>query len=77
MHSCSQRRYCRAEIKARPIAGNTKTEIDEAHHTLADWLEKPERRLVLKIIDGKDWITEDLSEDSFISEFQLAWQLGK
>lgn len=47
----------------------TKAEIDEAHQTLVDRLEKPERRLVLKIIDGKDRIAEDLSEDSFISGF--------
>ena len=59
-----------------PEMGETKAEIDETHQALVDRLEKPERRLVLKIIDGKDKITEDLSEDSFISGFQLAWQLA-
>ena len=59
-----------------PEMGETKAEIDEAHQALVDRLEKPERRLVLKIIDGKDRIAEDLSEDSFISGFQLAWQLA-
>ena len=59
-----------------PEIGETKAEIDEAHQTLVNRPEKPERRLVLKIIDGKDRIAEDLSEDSFISGFQLAWQLA-
>lgn len=59
-----------------PEMDKTKAEIDEAHQTLVDRLEKPECRLVLKIIDGKDRIAEDLSEDSFISGFQLAWQLA-
>ncbi len=59
-----------------PEMAKTKAEIDEAHQTLVERLEKPERRLVLKIIDGKDRIAEDLSEDSFISGFQLAWQLA-
>ena len=39
-------------------------------------LEKPERRLVLQIIDAKDRIAEDTSIDSFISGFELAWQLS-
>ncbi|SCI78381.1 Uncharacterised protein [uncultured Clostridium sp.] len=34
---------------------------------LIERLDKPERKLVLKIIDGKDRIAENLSEDSFIS----------
>jgi len=59
-----------------PEMGETKAVIDEAHQTLVERLEKPERRLVLKIIDGKDRIAEDLSEYSFIAGFQLAWQLA-
>ena len=47
----------------------TKREIIEA-------LSKPERRLVLKIIDAKDHISEDTSLDSFISGFRLAWRLS-
>ena len=38
--------------------------------------DKPERRLVLQIIDAKDRIVEDTSIDSFISGFELAWQLS-
>jgi len=48
-------------------------------HTLKkeiERLEKPERRLVLQIIDCKDQIAEDRSIDSFISGFCLAWRLS-
>ena len=53
-----------------------KQEIDECHHALSEVLGKPERRLVLQIIDAKDRIAEDTSLDSFISGFELAWQLS-
>ena len=53
-----------------------KQEIEECHQTLIEALEKPERRLVLQIIDAKDRIVEDTSIDSFISGFELAWQLS-
>ena len=53
-----------------------KQEIEECHQALIEALEKPERRLVLQIIDAKDRIVEDTSIDSFISGFELAWQLS-
>ena len=53
-----------------------KQEIEECHQTLIEVLEKPERRLVLQIIDAKDRIVEDTSIDSFISGFELAWRLS-
>lgn len=53
-----------------------KQEIEGCHQALVEVLEKPERRLVLKIIDAKDRIVEDTSIDSFISGFELAWQLS-
>ena len=43
---------------------------------LIEVLDKPERRLVLQIIDDKDQIAENRSIDSFIAGFRLAWQLG-
>lgn len=51
-------------------------EIEECHQALIEVLEKPERRLVLQIIDIKGRIVEDTSIDSFISGFELAWQLS-
>ena len=53
-----------------------KREIEECHQALIEVLEKPERRLVLQIIDAKDCIVDATSIDSFISGFELAWQLS-
>ena len=39
-------------------------------------LEKPERKLVLRIIDAQNYITEQTSLDSFIAGFELAWRLS-
>ena len=46
-------------------------------HELIERLEKPERKLVLQIIDCKDQIAEDLSIDSFIAGFRLAMRLSQ
>lgn len=50
-------------------------DISECHKQLIDRLGKPERKLVLQIIDDKDCIAERLSYDSFIAGFHLAWSL--
>ena len=59
-----------------PELSALRQEIEECHKALIEVLEKPERRLVLQIIDAKDRIAEDTSIDSFISGFELAWQLS-
>ena len=56
----------------RPVQ---KQEIEECHQALSGMLGKPERRLVLQIIDAKDRIAEDTSIDSFIAGFKLVWKL--
>ena len=56
-------------------ATQLEAEIERCHQELIERLEKPERKLVLQIIDNKDQIAEDLSVDSFICGFKLAWQL--
>ena len=53
-----------------------KQEIEECHQALIEALDKPERRLVLQIIDAKDRIAEETTIDSFISGFELAWKLS-
>ena len=53
-----------------------RAEIERCHQELIEKLDKPERKLVLQIIDCKDQIAEDLSIDSFISGFSLAWRLA-
>ena len=59
-----------------PELSAQKQEIEECHRTLSEALGKPERRLVLRIIDAKDRIAEDTSIDSFITGFELAWKLS-
>lgn len=58
-------------------ATQLKAEIERCHQELIEKLDKPERRLVLQIIDCKDQIAEDLSIDSFIAGFRLAWKLSQ
>ena len=58
-------------------ATQLKAEIECCHQELIEKLSKPERKLVLQIIDCKDQITEDLSIDSFIAGFRLAWKLNQ
>ena len=58
-------------------AAQLKAEIERCHQQLIERLEKPERKLVLQIIDCKDQIAEDLSIDSFIAGFRLAWKLSQ
>ena len=53
-----------------------KKEIEDCHRKLIDALDKPERRLVLQIIDDKDQIAENRSIDSFTAGFHLAWRLS-
>ena len=58
-------------------APQLKADIERCHQELIEKLEKPERKLVLQIIDCKDQIAEDLSIDSFIAGFHLAWKLSQ
>ena len=53
-----------------------KQKIEECHQALSEVLGKPERRLVLQLIDAKARIAEDPSIDSFIAGFELAWKLS-
>ena len=61
---------------APPEFSEQKQEVEECHQTLIKVLEKPERRLVLRIMDAQSLMAEERSIDSFISGFELAWQLS-
>ncbi|WP_169008024.1 DUF6809 family protein [Faecalispora jeddahensis] len=50
-------------------------EIEKCHQALIRSLEKPERKLVLRIIDDKDLIAGTLTRESFNCGFRLAWRL--
>ena len=51
-------------------------EIDDCHQQLINRLAKPERKLVLRIIDTQNLIAEERSIDSFLCGFKLAWELS-
>ena len=53
-----------------------KAEIYECHHKLVEVLDKPERKLLLTIIDIKDKIADELAFDSFVCGFNLALRLS-
>ena len=51
-------------------------ELDDCHKQLIDVLGKPERKLVLRIIDGKDRLADEIGLDSFIFGFKMATELA-
>ena len=51
-------------------------EVETCHHQLIERLEKPERKLVLRIIDTQNHIIEERSLDSFLGGRRLAWELA-
>ena len=53
-----------------------KAEVNHCHKLLIERLDKPERKLVLQIIDSQDAIADRLSKDSFFAGFHLAWELN-
>lgn len=51
-------------------------EIETRHRQLIELLDKPERKLVLRIIDAQNLIIEKRSVDGFICGFHLAWEMA-
>ena len=49
-------------------------EVETCHHQLIERLEKPERKLVLRIIDTQNHIIEERSLDSFLCGLRLAFR---
>ena len=60
----------------RPELDEQENEVEECHKALIEVLAKPERKLVLRIIDAQDYIKTETSLDSFIAGFELAWRLS-
>lgn len=50
--------------------------MERCYQTLIKVLEKPERQLVLQIMDTQGLMAEERSIDGFISGFELTWQLS-
>ena len=59
-----------------PEFSEQEEEVTACHKALIEALAKPERKLVLRIIDAQDSITEQTSLDSFIAGFELAWRIS-
>lgn len=51
-------------------------QIETCHQQPIKRLEKPERKLLLRIMDAQSLIAEERSVDSFLCGFQLAWELA-
>ena len=51
-------------------------EVETCHRQLIERLDKPERKLVLQIIDAQNLMIEQRSVDSFICGFRLAWEMA-
>ena len=60
----------------RPRFDEQENDVKECHKALIEVLAKPERKLVLRIIDAQDYIKSETSLDSFIAGFELAWRLS-
>ena len=60
---------------ALPMA-EAEQEIEICHRELIERLEKPERKLILRIMDAQGLIAEERSVDSFLCGFKLAWELA-
>lgn len=60
----------------RPRFDEQENKVGECHKALIEALAKPERKLVLRIIDAQDYIKAETSVDSFIAGFELAWRLS-
>lgn len=66
---------------APPELSEQEEEVTVCHKALIEALAKPERKLVLRIIDAQDNIKEETSKeetslDSFIAGFELTWKLS-
>ena len=51
-------------------------EIEDCHKQLIERLEKPERKLVLRIMDTQNLMAEERSMDSFLCGFHLALKMA-
>ena len=58
-----------------PMA-ESEQEVEICHRQLIERLEKPERKLVLRIIDAQNLMIEERRADSFICGFMLSWAMA-
>ena len=59
-----------------PSMVESEQEVETCHRQLIERLDKPERKLVLRIIDAQNLMIEQRSVDSIICGFRLAWEMA-
>ena len=59
----------------KPELTTLQVSVEANHNLLRERLGKPERKLVLRLIDDETAIANALSLDSFLCGFELAWKL--
>ena len=59
-----------------PSMVESEQEVETCHRQLIERLDKPERKLVLRIIDTQNLMMEQRYVDSFICGFRLAWEMA-
>lgn len=59
----------------KPELAALQASVEANHNLLRQRLGKPERKLVLRLIDDETAIANALSLDSFLCGFELAWKL--
>lgn len=58
----------------KPVLAALQASVEANHNLLRDRLDKPERKLVLRLIDDESAIANAVSVDSFLCGFELAWK---
>ena len=74
MHDTLKRLYDRFYTPLPMV--ESEQEVETCHRQLIERLDKPERKLVLRIIDAQNLMIEQRSVDSFICGFRLAWEMA-
>ena len=74
MHDTLKRLYDRFYTPLPMV--ESEQEVETCHRQLIERLGKPERKLVLQIIDAQNLMIEQRSVDSFICGFRLAWEMA-
>ena len=59
----------------KPELAALQASVEANHNLLREQLSKPERKLVLRLVDDEAAIANALSLDGFLCGFELAWKL--
>ena len=60
-----------------PECADVREEIEDLRQELREFLTKPERRKLLRLVDAQNLLREEISLASFMAGFKLAWGLAR